>query len=241
MRGRERLTVDQAESANPRHQQAAATRRQLLDAAREVFEARGYRATTVGGITDRASTAHGTFYLYFRNKEDAFCQVIESVIVDELALAAVVPADRRAPRRHRAGHPQLPGRVPPARRPVAGAARGHAAVGAGAAAVARPAPPVRDAPVRGLRRPAAHRRGPALRRHDGGPRPHGDDGVVGVHPSRPRRTDARLGPRTSRPWSPRRPTSGTGRCSGSFPRTRRPTRRRQRAVRTGPRPEPPPP
>ncbi len=87
------MTVDQAESANPRHQQAAATRRQLLDAAREVFEARGYRATTVGGITDRASTAHGTFYLYFRNKEDAFCQVIESVIVDELALAAVVPAD----------------------------------------------------------------------------------------------------------------------------------------------------
>jgi AcrR family transcriptional regulator len=87
------LTVDQTEPANPRHQQAAATRRQLLDAAREVFEARGYRATTVGSITDRASTAHGTFYLYFRNKEDAFCQVIESVIVDELALASVVPAD----------------------------------------------------------------------------------------------------------------------------------------------------
>jgi AcrR family transcriptional regulator len=87
------LTVDQTEHANPRHQQAAATRQQLLDAAGAVFERRGYRATTVGAITDRASTAHGTFYLYFRNKEDAFCQVIESVIVDELALAADMPAE----------------------------------------------------------------------------------------------------------------------------------------------------
>ena len=88
------MTVHEAEHTNPRHQQAAATRLQLLDAAREVFEARGYRATTVGGITDRASTAHGTFYLYFRNKEDAFCQVIETVIVDDLmAAAAAVSGD----------------------------------------------------------------------------------------------------------------------------------------------------
>jgi AcrR family transcriptional regulator len=88
------LTVDQSERGNVRHVQAAATRRQLLDAAGAVFEARGYRATTVGAITDRADTAHGTFYLYFRNKEDAFCCVIETVIVDELAVSAVIPRDR---------------------------------------------------------------------------------------------------------------------------------------------------
>jgi AcrR family transcriptional regulator len=96
------LTVDQTEHANPRHQQAAATRQQLLDAAGAVFERRGYRATTVGAITDRARTAHGTFYLYFRNKEDAFCQVIESVIVDELSLATEVPDDLPAEHDHRA-------------------------------------------------------------------------------------------------------------------------------------------
>jgi AcrR family transcriptional regulator len=96
------LTVDQTEHANPRHQQAAATRQQLLDAAGAVFERRGYRATTVGAITDRARTAHGTFYLYFRNKEDAFCQVIESVIVDELSLATEVPDDLPADHDHRA-------------------------------------------------------------------------------------------------------------------------------------------
>jgi AcrR family transcriptional regulator len=55
-------------------------------AARDVFEARGYQATTVGAITARANTAHGTFYLYFKNKDDAFGQVLNSIqeqITDE--------------------------------------------------------------------------------------------------------------------------------------------------------------
>jgi AcrR family transcriptional regulator len=59
-----------------RQQQADSTRRQLLDAARDVFEERGYRATTIRAITSRASTAQGTFYLHFENKEDAFGQVL---------------------------------------------------------------------------------------------------------------------------------------------------------------------
>lgn len=63
-----------------RQQQAAATQEQLLTAAREVFEEKGYQATTVGAITDRANTAHGTFYLYFRNKEDAFSRVMADVV-----------------------------------------------------------------------------------------------------------------------------------------------------------------
>ena len=92
------MTVDQSDTGNARQNQAAATRRHLLDAAGAVFEERGYKAATVGAITDRANTAHGTFYLYFRNKEDAFCQVVESVIVDELSVNVVVPHDE-APRR----------------------------------------------------------------------------------------------------------------------------------------------
>lgn len=91
------MTVDQSEDGS-RQAQAATTRRHLLEAAGAVFEERGYKATTVGAITDQANTAHGTFYLYFRNKEDAFCQVVESVIVDELAINVVVPRDD-APRR----------------------------------------------------------------------------------------------------------------------------------------------
>jgi len=64
---------------NKRQMQAAATRERMLHAAREVFEQRGYRAATVGAITSAADTAHGTFYLYFKNKDDAFAQVMTSV------------------------------------------------------------------------------------------------------------------------------------------------------------------
>lgn len=84
------MTVDES-THSARHEQAAATRRQLRAAAVEVFEERGYQGATVGAITDRASTAHGTFYLYFRNKEDAFCQAMEAVIVDEFAAEVMVP------------------------------------------------------------------------------------------------------------------------------------------------------
>jgi AcrR family transcriptional regulator len=87
------LTVDQSARPTTRHEQAAATRRQLLQAAHDEFAGVGYRATTVAAITDRARTAHGTFYLYFRNKEDAFCQVIETVMLDEIATATIVPHD----------------------------------------------------------------------------------------------------------------------------------------------------
>lgn len=66
-----------------RQVRAAATGEQLLAAARETFESKGYAATTVGAITNAANTAHGTFYLHFRNKEDAFGRVMAAVM-DEM-------------------------------------------------------------------------------------------------------------------------------------------------------------
>jgi AcrR family transcriptional regulator len=65
-----------------RQAQAAATQELLLATAHEVFAERGYQATTVGAITSAANTAHGTFYLYFRNKEDVFAKVVESVVLE---------------------------------------------------------------------------------------------------------------------------------------------------------------
>jgi AcrR family transcriptional regulator len=55
---------------------AADTRHQLLEAARDAFCERGYRATTVAEIVSRAHTARGTFYLYFRNKDEVFAEVL---------------------------------------------------------------------------------------------------------------------------------------------------------------------
>jgi AcrR family transcriptional regulator len=46
--------------------------RKLRDAAMKVFEKRGYHAARVDDIVKVAKTSHGTFYLYFANKEDLF-------------------------------------------------------------------------------------------------------------------------------------------------------------------------
>lgn len=67
------------EEPGKRQHRAAATADQLLQAARAVFESRGYQGTTVGAITEAANTAHGTFYLYFKNKEEAFAKVMVPV------------------------------------------------------------------------------------------------------------------------------------------------------------------
>jgi AcrR family transcriptional regulator len=64
---------------NKRQLQAAETRERMLAAASDVFADRGYQAASVGAITKRADTAHGTFYLYFKNKDDAFAQVLASI------------------------------------------------------------------------------------------------------------------------------------------------------------------
>jgi AcrR family transcriptional regulator len=73
--------------AGNRRSRAERTRQSLLEAAREVFESRGYQATSVAAITEAASTSHGTFYLYFRNKEDIFVE-IASAVWDEVYRSA---------------------------------------------------------------------------------------------------------------------------------------------------------
>jgi AcrR family transcriptional regulator len=49
-----------------------ATLRKLLDAGIEVFGRRGLHSARVDDIVKVARTSHGTFYLYFANKEDLF-------------------------------------------------------------------------------------------------------------------------------------------------------------------------
>jgi AcrR family transcriptional regulator len=46
------------------------TVRRLLAAGRTAFARQGYAATRVDDVVAAAGTSHGTFYLYFRNKED---------------------------------------------------------------------------------------------------------------------------------------------------------------------------
>ena len=52
-------------------------REQLLDAALAVFSAEGYSAAKVSDIVGRAGVAQGTFYLYFRSKQEVMLALFE--------------------------------------------------------------------------------------------------------------------------------------------------------------------
>ncbi len=58
--------------------------RRLLDAGVEVFGRRGYHPARVDDIVKVAKTSHGTFYLYFSNKEDLF-RALALDVADEMA------------------------------------------------------------------------------------------------------------------------------------------------------------
>ncbi|MEZ5137031.1 MAG: helix-turn-helix domain-containing protein [Acidimicrobiales bacterium] len=60
------------------------TRRRLLDAGIDVFARRGFHAARVDDIVKAAKTSHGTFYLYFSNKEALFAALVADV-ADEMA------------------------------------------------------------------------------------------------------------------------------------------------------------
>jgi len=55
----------------------ARTRAEILEAARQVFARRGYHDASIAEITEQADLAVGTFYLYFRDKDEAFTTVLQ--------------------------------------------------------------------------------------------------------------------------------------------------------------------
>lgn len=59
----------------------------ILTAAMELFKEKGYEKTTVSDIVKAAGIAQGTFYIYYKNKEDVFISVIENTrekIIEQL-------------------------------------------------------------------------------------------------------------------------------------------------------------
>ena len=67
--------------------QGKKTMRKLLDAAMVVFDKRGFHAARVDDIVKVAKTSHGTFYLYFANKEDLFRALVADVAEEMTTLA----------------------------------------------------------------------------------------------------------------------------------------------------------
>lgn len=80
--------------------QGRRTMRKLLDAAMVAFDKRGYHATRVNDVVDIAKTSHGTFYLYFSNKEDLLRALVAEAASEGQKLyeaISTLPADGGAP------------------------------------------------------------------------------------------------------------------------------------------------
>jgi AcrR family transcriptional regulator len=65
--------------AEPTTDRGRATRQALLDAAESVFDEYSFDRASVSQITRRAGVAQGTFYLYFRDKQAVFVELVETL------------------------------------------------------------------------------------------------------------------------------------------------------------------
>jgi AcrR family transcriptional regulator len=82
--------------------QGRLTVRRLLDAGLAEFDERGFQAVRVDDVVRRAKTSHGTFYLYFANKDDLFRTLLQDalydmqIITDDFPIVTSNPAGRNA-------------------------------------------------------------------------------------------------------------------------------------------------
>ena len=78
--------------APQRAEQAAATRRAVLEAARELFTTNGYAGTTIGHIAERAGVAVDTLYATVGRKPVLLREVFETALSGQ---DVAVPAEER--------------------------------------------------------------------------------------------------------------------------------------------------
>ena len=55
------------------------TKERLVESAKKLIAERGYNNTKVEDITNEAQVAKGTFYTYFKTKEDIFIELLENI------------------------------------------------------------------------------------------------------------------------------------------------------------------
>jgi AcrR family transcriptional regulator len=57
-------------------------RRQILDAAKQVFADAGYHGASINAIIEKAQIARGTFYLYFESKAAVFDSILDQAMAE---------------------------------------------------------------------------------------------------------------------------------------------------------------
>jgi AcrR family transcriptional regulator len=87
----------EAPSGGKRERTKARNRSAILAAARRVFATQGYQAATVRDIVRGTDLAVGTFYQYFRDKDDVFAAVADETLGEIRARLRSVRRDRSLP------------------------------------------------------------------------------------------------------------------------------------------------
>lgn len=55
------------------------TKEKIIEVAKELFSQKGFYETRVSDIVNKAEVAQGTFYIYFKSKEDLFLELIKKL------------------------------------------------------------------------------------------------------------------------------------------------------------------
>ena len=92
-----------APASKPREAKSAARRQAILAAALDEFSARGFEATRLDDVARRAGIAKGTIYLYFRDKESLFQELVRTMLAPLIAAIEAIgqvdmPANQLAER-----------------------------------------------------------------------------------------------------------------------------------------------
>lgn len=80
-----------------RERQAAATREHLVAVARQGFTERGYGATSIEDIVQRAGVAKGALYHHFSGKDALFRAVYEAVLADVVSAVMAAASAEQEP------------------------------------------------------------------------------------------------------------------------------------------------
>ena len=76
-----------------RAEKSSARREAILAAAFDEFSARGFAATRIDDVARRADVAKGTIYLYFRDKEALFQELVRAMLVPLVAALEAPPPE----------------------------------------------------------------------------------------------------------------------------------------------------
>jgi len=67
--------------------------KEILNQAKKLFSEKGFHSLTVSDIVDSLGIARGTFYIYFRNKDDIYRRVLEELVKEISSRLKLLPRE----------------------------------------------------------------------------------------------------------------------------------------------------